>query len=773
MSAANPNRHCWRRLALGVCALGVFELGLSGCAGLPRIDPTGERLLIWPQNQPQVVTPGIGSVQAPPVFTDPVFPQPQLPPTVGPAAVAGPVAVAPPAQPVIAPGITVPQDTLTMTPDRVLAPVGSEVILRAGICTTENFLVTDQKVEWLIARESAGEIVDLGGKGCCRTPLLPWNKPQKIDNQYAIGYTAKVPLLITRGTADPGDDVQVERGHAWASITSPVEGTSHVTAVTPAVDTWASRRATATIYWVDVQWTFPPSSISASGSQVMSTTVRRQTDGAPLAGWIVRYEVAGGGELSGGQSGQIVEVTTGADGQASIDVTPTGSAGSITQINMEVIRPAGLGGSDFPRLVIVRGTSTINWSGQSTPYLPDLDEPVGSSPAVPQTDRGSTFSTQPIQPAPAGRPSLDLEILGESQVQVGAQTRFEVVIRNQGDGEATGIVLNSRYEQGLSHQMDRNKTMQIENSAVGSLAAGKSKSVFLDFDVVSSGRLCHNVTVRCNEGSEVSKRACVNAVQPAPQGEPALEVKKDGPRQVSVGDIALFSVVVKNTGDVPLTNVEIVDEYDRSLSPQPTRQGYEIVNGAIVWRLARLEVGASEKFEVQCTCLAPTNRACGLVKVTDDTPLLRVDDHCVEVLPRRDGAGAGAADVGPAQAGTLRLEIVSFSDPVRAGTRATYQILVANRAAAPEEQVQLRVVFPPELTPDLAAMRNDANVRGTLVGNELRFDPIAQIRADERLEFLIPVNVNQPGVVNIVAQLVSRAVTQPVEQTKRVEILGR
>jgi hypothetical protein len=121
----------------------------------------------------------------------------------------------------------------------------------------------------------------------------------------------------------------------------------------------------------------------------------------------------------------------------------------------------------------------------------------------------------------------------------------------------------------------------------------------------------------------------------------------------------------------------------------------------------------------------------------------------------------------------LRLQIVSFSDPVRAGTRATYQILVANRAAAPEEQVQLRVVFPPELTPDVAAMRNDANVRGTLVGNELRFDPIAQIRADERLEFLIPVNVNQPGVVNIVAQLVSRAVTQPVEQTKRVEILGR
>jgi hypothetical protein len=151
-----------------------------------------------------------------------------------------------------------------------------------------------------------------------------------------------------------------------------------------------------------------------------------------------------------------------------------------------------------------------------------------------------------------------------------------------------------------------------------------------------------------------------------------------------------------------------------------------------------------------------------------------VDDHCVEVLPQRDGGAGGAGNVAPAAGdGTLRLQIVSFADPVRAGTRATYQILVANRAGAPEEQVQLRVLFPPELTPDIAAMRNDANVRGAMVGNELRFDPIAQVRPDERLEFVIPVNVNQPGVVNIVAQLVSRAVTQPVEQTKQVEILGR
>jgi len=60
-----------------------------------------------------------------------------------------------------------------------------------------------------------------------------------------------------------------------------------------------------------------------------------------------------------------------------------------------------------------------------------------------------------------------------------------------------------------------------------------------------------------------------------------------------------------------------------------------------------------------------------------------------------------------------------------------------------------------------------------LVGNELRFDPIAQVRANERLEFLIPVNINKLGMVNITAQLSSQAVSTPVEKTIEVEILSR
>ena len=760
-------RH-WLSLALILCAVAMV-----GCACLPRIDPTGERVFIWPQNQPVVATPGVGNVQAPPVYTDPVFPQPALPPT----AVAGAV-----------PAVPVAVDRMAITPDRVLAPVGSEVILRAGICAKEGFLLTDQKVEWLIARESAGELVDLGGKGYCRDPILPWNKPKKVDNQYGIGYTAKMPLLITRGTANPADDVQIEPGHAWASITSPVEGISNVTAVTPTIVDWTARRATATIYWIDAQWVLPPATISAGGSQVLSTTLLRQTDRTPLEGWIVRYRVdAGAANASAEQPGQVVEVITGADGRASIDVTPTGSDGSATQIDIEVVRPAGLGGTAYPRLVVANGSTRINWTGQSTPYLPELDQPVGE-PAFQSPQLGPPPSSQPIGPQPpvtqpsqpttprnAGRPQLDVQVYGEAQSQVGSSTRFQVVIRNQGNAEATGIVLTDRYDQGLSHSERADRTMTLKNDQVGSLAPGQSRSLDLTFNVTKSGRLCHEVSVSCTECSGESPAkgtGCVNVPVPQPTGQPNLDVKKDGPRLVREGDVALFKISVRNTGEVPLNNLLVVDEYDRSLSPQPVGAGHEIVNGNIQWRIDRLEVGQSRTFEVNCTCLRAVANACGLVKVTDDSGLMRVDNHCLEIEPR----GERAAVVPGAEAATgetLKVLISPTTTQPRAQARTTIFVYVDNKSTRPEKQVQLRIQFPPELTPDVTTMTNNANLRGRFEAGILTFDPVAELRNPERLAFTIPMSANQPGFVNIVAEARSSSTPQPVSHSVRLEILNR
>ena len=218
------------------------------------------------------------------------------------------------------------------------------------------------------------------------------------------------------------------------------------------------------------QWTFPPAAITAGGSQVLTTTVRRQTDGTPIAGWFVRYEVAAGaGTLRGDEAGQVVEVPTDSNGRASIDVTPTGSAGNTTRITAQIVRPERFGGSDAPRLVIANGAITVNWTDGGSDYVPppdNLDRPVPTYPipgegfAPPGNfDQGSIGVPTP---APAVRPPLtrrgavlELEVYtNDTETEVGKQARFEVVIRNTGDSTATGVVLNDSYDRGLAHLRD-------------------------------------------------------------------------------------------------------------------------------------------------------------------------------------------------------------------------------------------------------------------------------------------------------------------------------
>lgn len=773
--------------ALGLCALSVI-----GCAGVgcPRIDPSGERIFIWPRNQVAAVAPSTANVQAQPVFTDPVFPQPAIPGQAQIASVAG--------QQV--PGLIppLPQDRLSLSPDRVLAPVGSEVILKAGLCTRDNYLLTDSKIEWLLARDEVGEFVSLGGRGWCKDPWLPWNKPKKIDNQYATGYTARVPLQITRGTADPTDDVQVEPGEAWASITSPVEGTSRITAVAPEIETWANRRATATIYWVDVQWTFPAATVTGGGSQVLTTTVRRQTDGTPIEGWLVRYEVAdGGGSLRGNESGQVVEVPTDAEGRASIDVTPTGSAGSTTRINTQVVRPARFADSNAPRLVIANGATTVNWTDAGSDYLPPPDNLDGPTPSYPLPGEGSVVPPTPAPPINRRGPVLDLKVFtDDSEVQVGSQARFRVEIDNNGDAPATGIVLSDNYDEGLAHVSDPQRLMRLEKS-LGDLAAGESYSEFLTFDVRQAGQLCQDFTVTYNGGSSAQKRACIQASQPLvlPQGQ--LEVTKQGPRQRKVGEEALFTLSVKNVGQAPLTNIEIEDEYDRALLPQPVQPGARLLNGRLIWSLPRLAIGESKRFDVKCQCVAPNRNACSTASVTAETGtsagvLSKADQACIEILPSADvvpgtspvpggnvmpgvvpPAGADVVPANPGATGPLDMQILLFANPVRAGTQTTFQIVIGNNGTTSDQQVQLRVNFPAELTPDVTAIRTDARVQAQFNNGILQFAPIAELRAGERVEFAIPCNVNQQGLRDLTAQLISRNMPQGLQKTKKVEILGR
>jgi uncharacterized repeat protein (TIGR01451 family) len=793
-------------LRLGLaCAWACAVAGGCACRCLPRIDPSGERIFLCPaKDQPQVAPPALAApstIVAPPVVTDPVFPLPAAP-----AVAAAPAAI-------VAPGVTpasvalaqVPQDKVSITPERILAPVNSEVVLKASVCTTEGYTLADQQVEWMLGRNGVGQFVEVSGKGWFHPPLLPWNKAKKVDNYLATGWTANGPLCITRGTPDPADDVNVNRGDAWISVTSPNEGTSYVTAVMPTVESWEQRKSYAMIYWVDVQWTFPPGSVPSDGrSATLTTTVTRQTNGTPIEGWIVRYELTdGGGNLTGGAGGQVVEVRTDANGQATVQATPTAAGAASTPVNIQLIRPANFGGGDAPRLIVGTTTSLIQWTGSSTyvspgaggnlapttppPTIPDTASPI-SPPGgwgPPSTGGAGTGGTS----APP-RPQLDVELSGNQTAEVGGRAILTMRLRNVGTGPATNVKVIDQFDRGLTHASDPSANiLDASDDLTGplTLAQGADVSKNVTFDVVQAGRLCHNVQITCAENVSDSAQFCVTATQPAAPAEGRVEVNKEvAPVVARVGENVRFRVTVKNTGELPLVDVRVTDEYPTAFfTVRPLTQGHTAVSGAISYRIPRLEVGTQQSFEVEARCiraeLVVIPRPRVRVEASTDPPTqpkLTADEVDIEIQPPNPAAGGatpgpGANAGGGAAQLPLTFNTTFYQQPARIGSRAVCEVTVRNNSTTVDQNMELRLVLPPQLVPDMTpgAIVAPPNVSASYSAPQLSFTAVRALRPLERVIFTIPMTVNGPAaIVDIRTDVRSLNLPQGNPRTTPLEI---
>jgi uncharacterized repeat protein (TIGR01451 family) len=775
MSPRRSNHRVPLALGAALCAL------IAGCASLPRIDPTGERCLIWPKDQPQaapLVVPG--NVTAPPVGTDAVFPAP----VAAAPAVAAPAVV--PATVALSPGNV---DRLTMSPERVLAPVGSEVVLKTSICTADGYTLADQKIEWMLGRNGVGQFVELGGKGLFHPPLLPFLRGTKVDNYLARGYTANGPLCITRGTADPLDDVNINRGDAWITVTSPSEGTSYVTAYTPEVETWNERKATATIYWVDVQWTFPPAAVNSNGrAEQLTTLVTRQTDGTPLAGWVVRYTVADGGTIGGAPSAQNVEMATNAEGRATVEVAPTASGAASSRIDMELIRPAGFGAGDAPKLVVARGSTIVNWSS-SIPYDSPTTPPITTTP--PATAPPATIPATPTTPSQPGTPlpippmttapaKLEVRVNSDTTATVNGTVNTSISVKNVGGSPATGIKILDVYPAELSSPADPQRNLQIEAKLrSNTLAPNEEKQLPpLSFNVIKAGRHCQTITVTYDQGPPVVQQTCVTATDAAPTRQAAVDVTMTGPAQMAVGETREFIVTVKNPGPMALVNIDVTEEYPTQfMTATPTAAGEQAVSGVIRHRIDRLDAGQVREFRTRGLATQATSRARPLVSVVaqSDPPTAQVTKAAEVVVQIGPPTGAAPpAGANPAANSGLSVR-VGFALPqpsIQAGARTTCEVTVSNLAPVADGNVALKIVFPAGVTPDVTAIQGPPGVSPQLRGNELTFTPLATLGPKEQVLYRIPINTTAPGAAEIVAGVYSRNAPTVTSNTGKLEIVG-
>ena len=300
-----------------------------------------------------------------------------------------------------------------LRPQEVVAPVGSEVVLVAGVCAADGYSRTNRRLQWSIVPGSVGKFVDIAPGSAMDFLLGDFTCPHRIGDTRAVGSTGRTNIQLTRGAVAGGENLLVRRGESWISLTSPVEGTSNVMVVAPEVYYWQHRLKAAMVHWVDVRPQYPPPSINPAGSRhVLTTTVTRCSAPSPCQGWRVRYEITEGPPAGFAPDGApVAEATTDAAGQASVEIFQKQPAHGTNKISIQVIRPANAPGSCGRELVVGRGTTTKTWTA----------------------------------------PDLSIQAVGPATVVAGGTVSYRMTASNPGDLTSQNVVVTCTPPEGLTY----------------------------------------------------------------------------------------------------------------------------------------------------------------------------------------------------------------------------------------------------------------------------------------------------------------------------------
>ena len=148
-------------------------------------------------------------------------------------------------------------------------------------------------------------------------------------------------------------------------------------------------------------------------------------------------------------------------------------------------------------------------------------------------------------------------------VYSGNQTSFTITVTNNGDGNLTGIFVDENIPNGLiyDHFIGSNWT-NIGNKFYynGSLDVGKSVKLIIFVNTTVSGIFTNAITADSNEIQNISANATLRVYTPS------LKVREISNNPTAVaGQMVSFTVVVTNTGDCNLSDIDVFNVFPYGL----------------------------------------------------------------------------------------------------------------------------------------------------------------------------------------------------------------
>jgi len=547
---------------------------------------------------------------------------------------------------------------LLMTPSRIVAPVGSEVVILAGICGGDGYFVKNQPLEWILSNDSVGQIIQVGGMQHKTFNKLVGPQAKKFDGQYAWGRTGLKPILLSRGTPTPVDDIQLLEGQTYLSLSSESPGTTWITGVAPKAEGWDRRRASTRIHWVDGTWSIPAPISATAGTVAPLSTVVTSSDGSGgVEDWEVRYSIVGGAPAEFAPAGsQTAEATTDRSGEATVQIRQRAGQfePGVTQVRVDVVRP---GFGKEPELVVESGLTQVTWSA----------------------------------------PALTIRAIGPGEAVADEPFNYRVEVTNPGDQLTRGVVVTTKdLDPSIEYISASPKPTQFGSQfewELGDIPPGSQPRV-IDVQLRSKKRgtvgLCFEVA---SESDRLRTEACAQTeIEGACIG---LEV--NGPEAAAVGDDVTYEIGLINQCEEPLRNVQLRITPDAGLVA--SGRASRVIEGTI----EEIPFGEKKMIPVQFQAIQAGRQCFRLDVVADGGHNADLLECLVVSQAGSVGGSAGSTLAGPG----LRLQLQG-GVPIRVGESTLVRAVVSNTGSVPLNSVAIEN----RLEPSLAATGFSDNVRG-------------------------------------------------------------
>jgi uncharacterized repeat protein (TIGR01451 family) len=401
---------------------------------------------------------------------------------------------------------------LEVTPLEDVNPVRTQHVLIATVKDKNGKPLPNRRVEWIISEGSVGDIVEVDESG--------WRNSRgwKQDNHYAVSHTNNFKHVLDRGNDDPSDDVSLTSGQTWCTITSPIEGTTYITAYAPGIYDWAKHKVFAVKHWYDVKITCPPPATNPIGTNhQLVTRVVKNSDGAPLANHVVTYKILDGPDAVFEPGGQkTATVNTGSDGTATITLKQTSAKEGTNNIEVCVMRPENVQCCK-PAVNLGCCRTSKTWIG----------------------------------------PKIGIDKKCTPSGLVGDTVNYTIVVNNPSQVAATNVVVTDNVPNGIQYVSSTPAAQASGNSltwSLGSLAAGASATINVTCKATQIGTFENCAEVKADYG--LSGRSCCKTVITAPK----LALDKKCTAAITPCDPIEYVITVRNTGDGVAKNVKVTDQ---------------------------------------------------------------------------------------------------------------------------------------------------------------------------------------------------------------------